>query len=120
MNGLMAIKTRQKNMTHAQVIKNAAGIYLNMFATLASNREAPVQMKDDLATVVEWMGAEDAASITDAQRAKFQRAMGAYMLEGKAPSSRLALGSASVGSLSDRSRIQPIVLYAILRENHGA
>jgi len=54
----------------------------------ALHEAAPASLKADLQTVKEWLGAED--TFTRAQHEKFARGFERYLMEGQAPSSRLA------------------------------
>ena len=63
--------------------------WLEELVSDGSGEDAPQQLKDDLATVREWLG-NDGGALTDEQHEQFARAGEAYLMEGKAPSIALA------------------------------
>ena len=68
----------------------SAHLWLDEMARDAADAGAPQQVKDDFQTVLDWLGAKDAASITDKQHEQFARGFEQYLREGVAPSSALA------------------------------
>lgn len=56
----------------------------------ARDEAAPEELRNDASTVRKWLNAEPEASITTAQHERFARGFERYMMEGVAPSSRLA------------------------------
>lgn len=70
-------------------LHESSHFFLEAFASLASDPAAPQQMRDDLATIREWLG-NDGGPLTVEQHEKFARGGEAYFMEGKAPSLALA------------------------------
>jgi hypothetical protein len=63
--------------------------YLQVMETLASSADTPQQIKDDLAKIRQWVGAEEGQAFTVEQHEMFARGFEAYLMEGKAPSQEL-------------------------------
>lgn len=63
---------------------------LEVQAALAVDPNAPQQMRDDMASIREYLGAEDGKPFTVEQHETWARSMEAYIMEGKAPSLALA------------------------------
>ena len=68
----------------------SAHLWLDEMARDAADGGAPQQVRDDFQTVLDWLGAKDAASITDKQHEQFARGFEQYLRDGVAPSSALA------------------------------
>ena len=64
--------------------------FLEVFSDLASDVNAPSQLKDDLAAVHEWLGSTPGEKFTTAQHEQFAQGIEAYLMEGKSPSVALA------------------------------
>lgn len=64
--------------------------FLEVFADLASDSDAPDTLKSDLAAVHEWLGSAPGKPFTVQQHEQFARGIEAYLMEGKAPSTALA------------------------------
>jgi hypothetical protein len=63
--------------------------YLQVMETLALSADTPQQIKDDLAKIRQWVGAEEGQAFTVEQHEMFARGFEAYLMEGKAPSQEL-------------------------------
>jgi hypothetical protein len=72
------------------VIHEGGHYFYEVFATLASDANAPNQMKADLATLQSWMGIQPGQALTTEAHEKMARGMERYVMEGKAPSLELA------------------------------
>ena len=72
------------------VIHESGHYFYEVFSTLASDPNAPQQMKDDLAALQAWMGVEPGKAPSVAAQERMARGMERYVLEGKAPSIELA------------------------------
>src|SRR4029077_9536193 len=56
----------------------------------AAADDAPADVKQDLASVLKWLGVEKPEDVGTAQHEQWARGFGQYLAEGKAPSSKLA------------------------------
>lgn len=63
---------------------------LEVQAALAADPAAPQQLRDDMAAIREYLGAEDGKPFTTDQHETWARSLEAYIMEGKAPSLALA------------------------------
>lgn len=63
--------------------------FLEVLADAASRPDAPQQVRDDFAAVLQWFGVADRAAIGVEQHEQFARGFEAYLFEGKAPSEEL-------------------------------
>lgn len=63
--------------------------WLDRLSTLAGEKDAPQQIKDDYARTLKFLGAEEGKELTEEQHETFARATEAYMMEGKAPDMEL-------------------------------
>lgn len=63
--------------------------YLEVIQDLASAESAPQQVKDDVAAIRSWVGAEGDAPLTTEQHEQFARGFESYLAEGKAPAPEL-------------------------------
>ena len=63
--------------------------YLEVIQDLASAENAPQQIKDDVAAIRGWVGAEGDAPLTTEQHEQFARGFESYLAEGKAPAPEL-------------------------------
>lgn len=64
--------------------------FLEGFTALASAEGVAPQMRDDLATLHDWLGAKPGEAYTVAQHEKFAASFEQYLMEGQAPSKGLA------------------------------
>ncbi len=71
------------------LIHESSHAWLEELIADGSREDAPQQLRDDLATVREWLG-NDGGELTTEQHEQFARAGEAYLMEGKAPSTALA------------------------------
>jgi len=67
----------------------AAHWYLEVFRVLAESDDAPQAMRDDLATIHEWMGKDDSDPYTTREQELWARSFENYLFEGQAPSTYL-------------------------------
>lgn len=63
--------------------------YLEVFGDLAEADGANQQIKDDFATLLDWFGVSSRADIKVEHHEQFARGFEAYLMDGKAPSSKL-------------------------------
>lgn len=63
--------------------------YLDMLREIASRENAPAALKEDLAAIGEYLGAEDVNKLTKDQHEKWARTVEKYLMTGKAPSKTL-------------------------------
>lgn len=71
-------------------LHESAHLFLEALDNLAADPNAPQSVKDELATVRRYLGAEDGGAFTTDQHETFARSFEAYILEGKSPSLELA------------------------------
>lgn len=64
--------------------------YLEVVNDLASDKDAPQQIKDDVAAIREWTGAAATGDFEVEQHEQFARGFEAYLADGKAPNPELA------------------------------
>lgn len=64
--------------------------YLEVVNDLASDADAPQQIKDDIAAIRAWTGAKESGAFEVAQHEQFARGFERYLAEGKAPNPELA------------------------------
>lgn len=64
--------------------------YLEVIDEIAAGENAPQQIAADVATIRQWLGAEQGAPLTTEQHEQFARGFEAYLAEGKAPNPELA------------------------------
>jgi hypothetical protein len=64
--------------------------FLEMTRRVAEQADAPQELKDDLAKIREWLGAEEGKPFTREQHEKWARGFELYAMEGNAPSTALA------------------------------
>lgn len=68
------------------LLHESGHLWLDELVLDATLPSAPQQMRDDLATVLDWFGITDPAAITAEHHEKFARGVERYLMEGKAPS----------------------------------
>lgn len=64
--------------------------YLEVVADLASDADAPQQIKDDVAAIRSWTGAKETGDFEVDQHEQFARGFESYLSDGKAPNPELA------------------------------
>lgn len=64
--------------------------YLEVVNDLAQDKDAPQQIKDDVAAIREWTGAKETGDFEVEQHEQFARGFEAYLSDGKAPNPELA------------------------------
>ena len=77
-----------KNADPSTFLHESAHLWLEELRTDAMRIDAPEQLKQDWATVRDWMGAKDNHISTDSHEA-FAKGFEAYVMEGKSPSAQL-------------------------------
>jgi hypothetical protein len=75
------------NADHSTLVHETGHLWLDELSKDALIDGAPQQLKDDMATVMKWFGTD---TIGVEQHEQFARAVEAYFMEGKAPTSALA------------------------------
>ncbi len=70
-------------------IHESGHLYLEIMRDIASREDAPQQIRDDFAKIIEWFGVESGDAIGVEQHEQWARGFEAYVMEGKAPSSAL-------------------------------
>ncbi|MTH65078.1 hypothetical protein [Paracoccus shanxieyensis] len=71
-------------------IHEAGHYFLEAMDALSQDNSAPQAVRDDMAAVRRYLGAEDGQAFTEDQHETFARSLEGYFLEGKAPSLELA------------------------------
>lgn len=61
-------------------------VFLDIFADIARQPDAPQAIKDDWQRTLDWLGVKDASEIQTAQHEQFARGFEAYLYQGDAPS----------------------------------
>lgn len=79
-----------KNANASTFIHETGHFYLEVLKDLASRPEAPQQIKDDWQTIRDWLGAKEGEPLTVDQHETFARGFEGYLMDGKAPTSKLA------------------------------
>ncbi|MHC4701414.1 MAG: hypothetical protein ACYTFQ_12675 [Planctomycetota bacterium] len=75
------LSTFQHEMSH---------VYMEMLGDMSERDDVPRTLKDDYGVLLKWLGAKDRASITEPMKERYAKAFEVYLMEGKAPSSKLA------------------------------
>lgn len=63
--------------------------FMEMLGDISEHENAPESIKQDWQKVLSYVGAKDRQSLTESHKEKFARSFEAYLMEGKAPSSKL-------------------------------
>jgi hypothetical protein len=71
-------------------LHESAHLYLAVMGELAALPTASPQLKGDFRVILDWLGAPNAAGVTDAMHEKMAESYEEYLREGKAPSLKLA------------------------------
>jgi hypothetical protein len=79
-----------RNRDASTFMHESGHLWLDEMVRDAADASAPQQIKDDLATVLNWLGVENADGIKVEHHEQWARAFEAYLAEGVAPSSGLA------------------------------
>ncbi|MDX9690531.1 MAG: hypothetical protein RBT70_08765 [Alphaproteobacteria bacterium] len=64
-------------------------VFLDIFADIASQPDAPQAIKDDFARTMEWLGVQSYDQVQTPQHEQFARGFEAYLYQGEAPSASL-------------------------------
>lgn len=67
-----------------------AHTYLEMLSDIARRDDTPAQIKQDYQTALKYLGAAEGSSISTEQKENWARSFESYLLEGRAPSLKLA------------------------------
>lgn len=78
-----------KDADRSTFLHESGHFYLEVLKTLASEVDAPEQIKGDFETIQKWLGHEGDAPISVEQHEQFARGFESYLMEGKAPSEGL-------------------------------
>jgi hypothetical protein len=84
-----------KGKDRSTVLHELGHFYLQVMGELASTENAPEKLKEDLKTILDWMGIQSIDEIKTEHHEQFARGFEAYLFEGKAPSARLRKAFAS-------------------------
>lgn len=63
--------------------------YLEAYQQISNTQKAPVQIKEDMLVVRDWLGAKKGQALTNSQHEKFASGFEQYLMEGKAPTPAL-------------------------------
>lgn len=72
------------------VVHEFGHYFLDQLSRYSSHPDAPPQLRDDFTTLMDWLKVKDPDRIERAAHEKFARGFERYMMEGRAPSSKLA------------------------------
>jgi hypothetical protein len=78
-----------ENSNLSTFLHESGHVFLKLLSQTAAEESAPQNLKDDWATALKWLGAESFEKLTVEQHEKWARGFEAYLLEGKAPSTKL-------------------------------
>lgn len=78
-----------KNADLSTFLHETGHFYMEVLGNIAESESAPKQIKDDYATVLNWLGADSRADITPEMHEKWARGFESYLMKGEAPSSSL-------------------------------
>lgn len=84
-----------KNADPSTLLHELGHFYLEVLGDLAQAEGASSQITDDFKTLLDWFGVSDRSQITVEHHEQFARGFEAYLMEGKAPSSKLRKAFAS-------------------------
>ena len=79
-----------KNEDMSTFLHESGHLYLEMVAMLANEETATQQLKDDYQTILDYLGVRSYGEIGVEQHEKFAESYEKYLMEGKAPSLKLA------------------------------
>jgi len=88
--GRKPIITLMKDANASTFIHESGHVYLEELARDAFHPNAPVQLRDDLDTTLQWLGVKSVEDIKTKQHEKWARGWEQYLREGVAPSKELA------------------------------
>ncbi len=78
-----------KKADASSIVHETGHVFFNMLKDLSSRKDAPQGVIDDYNTLRDWVGAEQGADLTEAQKEQLARGFEAYLREGVAPSKKL-------------------------------
>ena len=78
-----------ENANLSTFLHETGHFYLEMLGDLAADEQSAQQVKDDYASILNWLGITDRSQITVDHHEQFARANEAYLMEGKAPAPEL-------------------------------
>jgi GGDEF domain-containing protein len=79
-----------KSADRSTFLHETGHYFLEVLGNVASDPNAPEQVKQDYQTLLKWLGVESKDKIAVEHHEQFARGFEAYLMEGKAPSSALA------------------------------
>lgn len=85
-------KTTIDLLKHADLstfLHETGHFYMEVLGDLSARENAPQQIKDDYGTILNWLGADSRESITPEMHEKWARGFESYLMDGKAPTTRL-------------------------------
>lgn len=102
-----------KNANASTFFHETGHFYLGVLEDLAARENAPDQIKQDWQTIRDWLGAKEGEKLTVDQHEQFARGFEGYLLDGKAPTSKLAeaFSRFKVWLLSVYRRMRPTVEF---------
>lgn len=103
-----------KNANASTFFHETGHFYLEVLKDLAARENAPEQIKQDWQTIRDWVGAKDGEELTVDQHEQFARGFESWILDGKAPSNKLAQAFQrfKVWLLSVYKRMRPDVEFS--------
>ena len=78
-----------KDANYSTFVHETAHFMLEVYGDLASDPQSSAYIRNEYATIRQYLGAKDGEAITREQHEKFARSFEAYLMEGKAPSPEL-------------------------------
>ncbi len=78
-----------RNADLSTFLHETGHFYFEVMGDVASRPDAPQQIKDDYQTILNWMGIESRDQVEKKHHEMWARGFEAYLMEGKAPSSKL-------------------------------
>ena len=79
-----------KSQDMSTFLHETGHVFLELMGDLADLEGAPARVRDDYSTALQWLGAENRSGITREMHEKWARGFERYLMEGKAPSTKLA------------------------------
>jgi len=88
-NGGPSVISLFENADLSTILHESGHFFLEVTADLARQENAPAEIKQDMVTLLDWMGVESWDQVGTEQHEQFARGFEAYLFEGKAPSVEL-------------------------------
>lgn len=89
MDGGQTIVKLFEGADQSTLLHETGHVFLDIFADIASQPDAPQAIKDDFAKTLEWMGVQSYDQVQTEQHEQFARGFEAYLYQGEAPSASL-------------------------------